>query len=102
MSKRQIKQLFLGGVSKYPLTPLVIAAPNKGRIIFNNKVLGLSEHRLQAYWAQMKFTGRKEPPLEVTTLSDLMDELVKKDDVITFVPAGTTLPDSVKTISVIK
>ncbi|MFT6269629.1 MAG: hypothetical protein ACJAVV_002456 [Alphaproteobacteria bacterium] len=35
------------------------------RILFNTKVVGLTEARIQSYWAQMRFSGRKKPPKQL-------------------------------------
>ena len=64
LTQREVRSLFMGRASNLALDAIVLTPDNLTRILFNTKVIGLTEARIQAYWAQMRFSIRKRPPRE--------------------------------------
>ena len=99
LDKRTLRNLYMGGINRYRLTPLALSTGMTTRIIFNTKVLGLTESRIQSYWAQMRFSGgRARPPREVTSLDDLLSLIESNPDMVGYVPASLELPANVKVL----
>ncbi len=94
LSKKQIKQIYLEGDINFPVKPINMAAGTKIRSVFNAKVIGLTESRIKAYWAQMQFTGRATPPREFENVNQLLDFMLNNPGYIAYVPADTVLPES--------
>ena len=65
LNRQQVRKLFMGGVTPYNLKAIALPPENQIRVLFNTKVLGLTESRIQSYWAQMRFTGRRTAPKEI-------------------------------------
>lgn len=57
LTRLEVRNLFMGGDSS--LNAIALTPDNMTRVLFNTKVIGLTESRIQAYWAQMRFSGRK-------------------------------------------
>ncbi|EWH12201.1 hypothetical protein DS2_00730 [Catenovulum agarivorans DS-2] len=75
LSRQQIKQVFLGARLEKNgeiLQPIVLAPGHPWRTVFNIRVMGLTESRLQSYWAQVKFTGKRKPPLQVDDFAQML------------------------------
>jgi len=62
LSREQVRNLYMGATLGYGLKPVALPASNRHRSMFNTRVIGLAEARIQSYWAQMRFTGRLRPP----------------------------------------
>ena len=60
LTRQQVRNLFMGGALSYDLNAVALPPENHTRVLFNTKVVGLTESRIQSYWAQMRFTGRKK------------------------------------------
>lgn len=93
LTKVQVKNLFMGGAIKYELVPITLPPENITRILFNTKIVGLTESRIQSYWAQMRFSGRKTEPKQIDNELLIIEYLLTHDGAIAYLPAGTTLPD---------
>lgn len=91
LSKVQIKQIYLRG-GGLDLTPINYEVGNDLRIVFNSNILGLTEARLQAYWAQMKFTGRAKEPEEHSSAQVIISIMLKRQSVIAYVKDDTEIP----------
>ncbi|QPG07202.1 hypothetical protein IT774_11015 [Salinimonas marina] len=94
LKRTDIRELFMSGSSPFnaTLSPVTIAPGAKSRAIFNTLIIGLPESRIQAYWAQMKFSGRLTPPKEVRTVEDMLDYLSGTAGTIGYLPENTSLP----------
>ena len=86
-----------GGIN-FPVKPINMAAGLKIRSAFNAKVIGLTEARIKAYWAQMQFTGRVAPPKEFDTVKELLNYLQENPGYVAYVPADTALPESLNVV----
>lgn len=94
LSSNQIKNLFMGGVVGKNLYPIALERGNIARTVFNTRVLGLTEARIQSYWAQMRFGGRQDRPIEVSDNKAVIDYLTNNPDAIGYLPANIDLPDN--------
>jgi len=90
--KRQIRDIFMGNDSQFLLKPVVLTAKSEARFVFNTKIVGLTESRIQSYWAQMRFSGRKKPPQEFETIESILAFLQENKNTVAYLPAGTEIP----------
>lgn len=100
LSKSQVRDLFMSGTSpdSLSLSPLSIAPGDQSRTVFNTRIIGLPESRIQAYWAQMRFSGRLTPPKEVESAEQMLDYLRANEGSIGYLPESTQLPESLKVV----
>jgi ABC-type phosphate transport system substrate-binding protein len=94
LSKNEIRQVFMGGTLSRKYHAVGLATGSKTRIMFNNKVIGLTENRIQSYWAQLVFTGRSEPPKEFDSIEGLINHLSSTKNAIGYLPADIPVPDN--------
>ena len=93
LSREQIRNLFMGASVGRDLQPVALPPGNRTRSLFNIKIVGLSDSRVQSYWAQMKFTGRRPPPQIVNSEKAMVQYLLDTPDSIGYLTADTDLPD---------
>lgn len=98
LTKQQVKSLFMGSSVGFDLKVATLPPNHLARITFNTKVIGLTEARIQSYWAQMRFSGRKTEPLKFNSEAELLDFISANKGVVTYLPASTILPDNVSVI----
>lgn len=94
LTKSQVKNLFMGGAITYELEPITLPPENITRILFDTKIVGLTESRIQSYWAQMRFSGRKIEPKQIENEFLVLEYLLKNESAIAYLPHGTQLPES--------
>lgn len=97
LDKKQIKQIFLSG-GRMGLVPINYPAGDSLRRVFNSNIMGLTEARLQSYWAQMKFTGRAKPPREVPNPQALFSQIDSDIRFIAYIPAVDEIPEGITVI----
>lgn len=100
LTKQEVKSLFMGGALEVEFQPVVLPNSSPTRVIFNTKVLGLTESRVQSYWAQMRFTGRKKPPTQVSSQLELIEFLIDTPYSIGYLPKDTPIPDGLTVVYV--
>ncbi len=93
VSRRDIRNLFMGGALKHDLEAIILPSDNKARILFNTKVVGLTEARIQSYWAQMRFSGRKKQPKQIDDERKVIEYLKNNKGAIAYLPAGSDIPE---------
>ena len=98
VQKRQVRDIFMKSTSDFILTPVVLSSNNEVRFLFNTKVVGLTESRIQSYWAQMRFTGRKKPPKEFTSLNALLSYVQSNKNAVAYLPGDFDVPKGLKVI----
>lgn len=92
LSRQEIRNLFMGGALPYDLTAVALPPENQTRVLFNTKVVGLTEARIQSYWAQMRFTGRKIPPKELENEQLLIEYLLSHQGTVAYLSSDIELP----------
>lgn len=93
LNRQQVRNLFMGGALPYELDAIALPPENRTRVLFNTKVVGLTESRIQSYWAQMRFTGRKKAPVEIKNEKLVVEYLIDNVGAVGYLPAGTLIPD---------
>ena len=86
LTRLEVRNLFMGGLSDFSLNTIALPPNNLTRITFNTKVIGLTEARIQAYWAQMRFSGRKRPPLEFEDEQAALEYLLANKGAVGYFP----------------
>ena len=94
LGREQVRNLFMGASLGYDLRPVALPPKNRTRMIFNTQIIGLTESRIQSYWAQMKFTGRMQPPREINDEPALLDYLVAHPGSVGYLPADVAIPNA--------
>ncbi|WP_188149501.1 hypothetical protein [Teredinibacter waterburyi] len=98
LSMRDLRPIYMGGTLSRSIHAVNLPAGAPLRISFNTRILGLTEARVQSYWAQLKFTGRSKPPLELDTFEEIINYVSTNENTVAYLPAGYPLPDSVAII----
>ncbi len=97
-TKQQIRHIFMGGALSRKFQAINLPSGHPLRVQFNTTIIGLTESRIQSYWAQMKFTGRSKPPAEVKTTEELINYLLANSGAIAYFPVGTEIPSELTII----
>ncbi|WP_339770620.1 hypothetical protein [uncultured Paraglaciecola sp.] len=98
LNRQQVRNLFMGGAVPYELEAVSLPPDNQTRVLFNTKVVGLTESRIQSYWAQMRFTGRKRAPKEINSESLVLEYIENTAGAVGYLPEGTSIPDNLTII----
>lgn len=98
LTLEQVRNLFMGGNAGLALKPVALPLNNHTRLLFNAHVMGLPEKRIQSYWAQMKFTGRRVPPAILHSEQDVVSYLLENPETVSYLPADQPLPDNLKVL----
>ncbi|MDN4501922.1 hypothetical protein QX776_05890 [Alteromonadaceae bacterium BrNp21-10] len=96
LSKQQVKSLFMGSSVGYNFDVATLPPSSLVRVNFNTLIIGLTEDRIQSFWAQMRFTGRKTQPKQITSVESLLEYVKSTPGAVTYLPASITLPDNLK------
>ncbi|PAJ75489.1 hypothetical protein CJF42_04960 [Pseudoalteromonas sp. NBT06-2] len=102
LSKQQVRQIYLGinidFTDEVTSSAITLSRKNQVRSQFNAQVIGLTESRIQSYWAHMRFSSRNKPPKEYDSVSSLLEHIKTTKGSIGYVPAQTVLPESIVVI----
>ncbi|GBL04839.1 hypothetical protein KUL10_21540 [Glaciecola sp. KUL10] len=101
LNKQQIRNVFMGSANNLGLEPVNLSTGDLCRTLFNLKVVGLTESRIQSYWAQMRFSGRMKPPKEVDTELEAIAFVSQNRNAIAYVSSVEALPETVKILFVV-
>lgn len=91
--KWQIRDIFMGKSSDWDIEPVGLRPPNTARTIFNTKFIALTESRIQGYWAQMRFSGRKTPPKEFSSQEEALSYVLSNKNSITYILSTAEVPE---------
>lgn len=98
LSKQQVKSLFMGSFVGHELKVVTLPPSSLVRVNFNTKVIGMTEDRIQSFWAQMRFSGRKTQPKELNDIDALLEYVENTPGAVTYLPSTVQLPDSLQVI----
>ena len=98
LNKKQIRDLFMGGFTQQNLEPISLPPNNPARVVFNTKVVGLTEARITSYWAQMRFSGRGKPPKTIDNVNDLLAYVQANEGSVAYLPANTSIPEGLTVV----
>jgi ABC-type phosphate transport system substrate-binding protein len=89
LSKNQVMDIFLGRVSHFPdgeqALPIDQAEGSAARDEFYAKFAGKSAAQIKAHWAKIIFTGRGQPPEEVSNSIEVKKLVIKKPHAIGYI-----------------
>ena len=89
LSKNQVVDIFLGRVSRFPdgeqALPIDQAEGSAARDEFYAKFAGKSAAQIKAHWAKIIFTGRGQPPEEVSNSIEVKKMVIKKPHAIGYI-----------------
>lgn len=92
LSKAQIEDIFFGRVTHLPAglqaVPLDQAEGSSAREEFYARVAGKSPAQMKAYWSRIIFTGRGQPPKEMTNGTALRKRLADDPTAIGYIDAS--------------
>jgi len=101
LSKNQIVDIFLGKVSRFPdggqAVPIDQAEGSAARDEFYTKFSGKSPAQLKAHWSKIIFTGRGQPPREVSNGIEVKKFIARNPDAIGYIESDL-VDDSVKVL----
>lgn len=92
LTREQVRNLFMGASIGHGLRPVVLQPGHPARSIFNTRVVGLTESRINAYWAQMRYTGRMTPPRQLDDVQQLLAYLQDNPGAVGYLPSSVTIP----------
>lgn len=98
LSRQQVKNLFMGSSLGYNFEVTTLPPSSLVRVNFNTQVIGLTEDRIQSFWAQMRFTGRKVQPKQIDNVESLLEYVETTPGAVTYLPASTKLPSHLKVL----
>lgn len=98
LSRGEIRQIFMGGTLSRKFDAVSLPVGDSTRIKFNTQVIGLTESRIQSYWAQLLFTGRSKPPKEFPQVEEVLNYVAHVENAVGYVPKGTVLPENLVVI----
>lgn len=98
LSRQEIRNLFMGAALSYDLRAIALPPDNQTRVKFNTKVIGLTESRIQSYWAQMRFSGRKKPPTELSSEILVIKYLQSNPGSVSYLSVDTQIPDGLTVV----
>jgi len=98
LQRQEVRNLFMGNLSRDGLEPVALVPNHPARVVFNTHVVGLTESRVQAYWAQMRFSGRSRPPKEFEDIPHLLSYLRNTPGAVGYVPVDYPTPPDLQVI----
>ena len=81
----------MGRASNPGLNAIALSPDNLPRVLFNT--IGLTIARIQAYWAQLRFSGRKRPPREFENEAEALEYLRTHAGAVGYCSRYTPLPE---------
>ncbi|GGF73660.1 hypothetical protein [Alteromonas lipolytica] len=92
LDKVAVRNLFMGNASDVLLKPVSLPPETLTRAVFNTKIIGLTEARIQSYWSQMRFSGRSREPDQMSTVDELLSFVSSNKGTVAYVPADVEIP----------
>jgi ABC-type phosphate transport system substrate-binding protein len=89
VTKGQIADIFMGKIRRLPngaaALPIDQIEGSSAREEFYTKVVGKSGAQMKAYWSRIIFTGRGQPPKEMSTSEDVKKLVVSNPAAIGYI-----------------
>jgi ABC-type phosphate transport system substrate-binding protein len=95
MTAEEVANIYLGKNASF--APLDLPESAAARADFYKKVAGKDSAQVKALWARLVFTGRMQPPREVSSSSDALKYVAGNDKAIAYIEKSA-LDSSVKTV----
>ena len=104
MAKEDVSKLFLRKTiswsSGLKVAPVDQAASRSVRDLFTQKVHGKPVAAINAYWQKLIYSGRKTPPPQLASDSEVLNYLRRNSGGIGYVSAGATIGNGLKRLIV--
>jgi ABC-type phosphate transport system substrate-binding protein len=104
ITQEQLARIYLGKTREFPngapVTALDLREGNPTRTKFYKTVTDKSEAALKAYWSKLLFTGKAQPPKEMSDDEAVRDWVSKNPDALGYVD-GKVLDKSVKVLLIL-
>jgi ABC-type phosphate transport system substrate-binding protein len=92
LSKDQATDIFLGRTTQFPngamAVPIDQAEGSAARDEFYARYTGKSAAQIRAYWSKIIFTGRGQPPKEVSGSNDVKKQVADNPHAIGYIDRG--------------
>ena len=89
LSKSQVADIFLGRALRFPdgsqAVPIDQADGSAARVEFYDRFSGKSQAQLNAHWSKIIFTGRGQPPQEVSNSIEVKKLVIRKSNAIGYI-----------------
>lgn len=89
LSRNQVVDIFLGKTSRFPdgeqAVPIDQVEGSPARDEFYSKFTGKSAAQIKAHWSKIIFTGRGQPPKEVSNSNEVKKLVVQNPKVIGYI-----------------
>lgn len=100
-SEKDIKRIFLGKEKKFSngssIIPINLASGTPTREAFETNVVGKSASKMKSYWAKLVFSGKGNPPKEVSDAAEAISLVANNPAVISYIDVSE-VTDKVKVI----
>jgi hypothetical protein len=90
LTENEVRQLFSGQlrmISGQRVQPLDLPNNNKHRDEFYRKLMARTPDQMKAYWTRLIFSGRGQPPREVSGSQELRTLVTSAPEYIGYLPA---------------
>jgi len=92
IDQKAINKLFLGKVKSFPdgstALPINQPAGSEIRTGFDGTVLNKTSSQVKAYWSQLLFTGKANPPKEVASDAEMKQLIASNPSTIGYIDAA--------------
>ena len=97
VSVDEIKRIFLGKSKKFSdgasAVPINLSSSVAVRSDFDDAALGKSTNQTKAYWSKLVFSGKGNPPKEVSSTAEMLDLISKNPSLIGYVDSASVTGD---------
>lgn len=103
LSSNQLKDLYLGDASSFPngsAATVVFSKEENDARKKMNALLGKSQTQINAIWMKKALNDGVKAPPQLSSAEDIIEFVAKNPGAIGYVPAGTSLPATVKAVSI--
>lgn len=101
LARNQVADIFLGKASRFPgggqAIPIDQTEDSPTRDEFYTTITSKSAAQLKAHWSKIIFTGRGQPPLAVSSATEVKKRIAENPDTIGYIDARE-LDDSVRAL----
>jgi ABC-type phosphate transport system substrate-binding protein len=90
LSREEASHVFLGRLKTLPSgMPAVVLDTRPLRESFYRALVGRSLPEIDAYWARLRFSGRTQPPDQLSDAREVMERVARQPGAIGYVEAAT-------------
>ena len=97
VSVDEIKRIFLGKSKKFSdgasAVPINLSASVAVRSEFDDAALSKSTNQTKAYWSKLVFSGKGNPPKEVSSMAEMIELVSKNPSLIGYVDSASVTGD---------